>query len=238
MAVYQKILWIVAAALLVGLRFWLRRGDALQGWAQWDWKRWQIVAESWAVCAGWPLVTFGRWSASRRRGSGWPSPSSTPNSHFRAKIARLTSQRDAAMAEAEARVLERERKPERREAAALAGGRGRKPLWKGEAASGRRAGPARRRTSSEPSHFVPPQRHLRGGAHQAPCRGQEAPQRRNISTSAPNRRSRSLSYKPTGAATSRHSEKQKPDCPNGRIQFSTAQIERCSQRPSSVGDQG
>ena len=60
MAVYRKILWLVTAALLVGLGFWLETVMPSQGWAQWDGKRWQVVAKSWAVLwRGWPLAVSG-----------------------------------------------------------------------------------------------------------------------------------------------------------------------------------
>ena len=106
MAVYQKILWIVAAALLVGLGFWLGLVMPSQGWAQWDGKRWQVVAESWAVLwRGWPLAAFGALVGSSAAWVGLAfALKHAKEADFRAKIARLTRQRDAAVDEAEARV--------------------------------------------------------------------------------------------------------------------------------------
>ena len=122
MAVYQKILWTIAAALLVGLGFWLETVMPSQGWAQWDGKRWQVVAESWAVLwRGWPLAAFG---ALVGFSAAWVGLAfvfkHAKEADFRTKIARLTRQRDAAVAEAEARVLEREQAVRDREAVALA----------------------------------------------------------------------------------------------------------------------
>lgn len=126
MAVYQKILWFVAAALLVGLGFWLETVMPSQGWAQWDGKRWQVVAESWAVLwRGWPLALVG---ALVGFSAAWVGLAfvlkHAKEADFRAKIARLTRQRDAVVAEAESRVQAREQAARDREAVALAAQRG------------------------------------------------------------------------------------------------------------------
>lgn len=122
MAVYRKILWLVTAALLVGLGFWLETVMPSQGWAQWDGKRWQVVAKSWAVLwRGWPLAVSG---ALVGFSAAWIGLAFAfrlaEEADFRAKITRLTRQRDAAVAEAEARVLEREQAARDREAVTLA----------------------------------------------------------------------------------------------------------------------
>jgi hypothetical protein len=110
--VYQKILWIIAAALLAGLGFWLGWVMPSQGWAQWDGTRWQVVAESWAVLwRGWPLVAFGALVGFSAAWIGLAfALKHAKEADFRAKIARLTRQRDAAVAVAvaEAQVLARE----------------------------------------------------------------------------------------------------------------------------------
>jgi len=120
--VYQKILWTIAAALLAGLGFWLGLVMPSQGWAQWDGKRWQVVAESWAVLwRGWPLALVGALAGSS---AAWVGLAfilkHAKEADFRAKIARLTRQRDAAVAEAEARVQAREQAARDRETVALA----------------------------------------------------------------------------------------------------------------------
>ena len=123
---YQKILWIIAAALLAGLGFWLGSVMPSQGWAQWDGKRWQVVAESWAVLwRGWPLVAFGTLVGFSAAWVGLAfALKHAKEADFRAKIARLTHQRDAAVMDAEARVLAREQAARDREAVALAAQRG------------------------------------------------------------------------------------------------------------------
>ena len=93
-----------------------------QGWAQWDGKRWQVVAESWAVLwRGWPLAVLGALIGSLSAGAVLAfTLKHAKEADFKARIARLTRQRDAAVAEAEARVLEREQAARDREAVALA----------------------------------------------------------------------------------------------------------------------
>lgn len=115
--VYQKVLWIVAAALLVGLGFWLETVMPSQGWAQWDGMRWQVVAESWAVLwRGWPLVVLGALVGAAATGIGLAlTLKHAQETDFRAEIARLTRERDAAASEAEWRVQERERTVQHRE---------------------------------------------------------------------------------------------------------------------------
>lgn len=115
--VYQKVLWIVAAALLVGLGFWLETVMPSQGWAQWDGMRWQVVAESWAVLwRGWPLVVLGTLVGAAAAGIGLAlALKHAQEADFRAEIARLTRERDAAASEAEWRVQERERTVQHRE---------------------------------------------------------------------------------------------------------------------------
>ena len=119
---YQKILWITAAALLVGLGCWVGWVMPSQAWAQWDGKHWQIVAEGWAVLGrGWPLAVFGALGGALAVGATLAfTLQHAKETDFRAKIARLTRQRDAAVAEAEARVREREQAVSDREAKALA----------------------------------------------------------------------------------------------------------------------
>ena len=126
MAVYQKILWFVAAASLVGLGFWLGSVMPAQGWAQWDGRRWQVVAESWAVLwRGWPLVAFGALVGFAAAGAGLAfALKHAKEADFRVEIARLTRQRDSAADAAERRVSERERAARDREAVALAVQRG------------------------------------------------------------------------------------------------------------------
>lgn len=115
--VYQKVLWIVAAALLVGLGFWLETVMPSQGWAQWDGMRWQVVAESWAVLwRGWPLVVLGTLVGAAAAGIGLAlALKHAQEADFRAEIARLTRERDAAGSEAEWRVQEREQAAQHRE---------------------------------------------------------------------------------------------------------------------------
>lgn len=120
--VYQKIVWMVAAALLAGLGVWLGGVMPAQAWAQWDGQAWHIVAESWAVLGyGWPLAAFG---ALVGFSAAWIGLALTlqhaKEADFQAEIARLTHERDAAVAEAESRVLGREEKARRCEATALA----------------------------------------------------------------------------------------------------------------------
>lgn len=125
-AVYQKILWFVAAALLAGLGFWLETVMPSQGWAQWDGKRWQVVAESWAVLwRGWPLAVLGALVGFSAAWVGLAfALQHAKEADFRAEIARLTRQRDSAADAAERRVSERERAARDREAVALAAQRG------------------------------------------------------------------------------------------------------------------
>ena len=115
--VYQKILWTITAALLVGLGFWLGLVMPSQGWAQWDGKRWQVVAESWAVLwRGWPLVVLGVLVGAAAAGIGLAlALKHAQEADFRAEIARLTRERDTAASEAEQRVQERERAAHHRE---------------------------------------------------------------------------------------------------------------------------
>ena len=119
---YQKILWITAAALLVGLGCWVGWVMPSQAWAQWDGKHWQIVAEGWAVLGrGWPLAVFGALGGALAVGATLAfTLQHAKETDFRAKIARLTRQRDAAVAEAESRVQAREQAAGDREAVALA----------------------------------------------------------------------------------------------------------------------
>ena len=114
---YQKILWIVAAVLLAGLGFWLETVMPSQGWAQWDGKHWQVVAESWAVLwHGWPLAGFG---ALVGFSAAWIGLAfvlkHAKEADFRAEIAHLIHERDTAASEAEHRVQERERVAQQRE---------------------------------------------------------------------------------------------------------------------------
>lgn len=120
--VYQKIVWIVAAALLAGLGVWLGWVMPAQAWAQWDGQAWHIVAESWAVLGyGWPLVALGLLVGALGAEMGLAlTLKHAKEADFRAEIACLTRQRDAAVAEAESRVLEREQTVSDREAKALA----------------------------------------------------------------------------------------------------------------------
>ena len=119
--VYQKVLWIVAAALLVGLGFWLETVMPSQGWAQWDGMRWQVVAESWAVLwRGWPLAAFGALVGFSATWIGLAfALKHAKEADFRAEISRLIRERDTAASEAEHRVQERERAAQHREAVAL-----------------------------------------------------------------------------------------------------------------------
>ena len=115
--VYQKILWFVAAAILAGLGFWLGLVMPTQGWAQWDGAHWHIVAEGWAVLwRGWPLVVLGALVGAAAAGIGLAlALKHAQEADFRAEIARLTRERDAAASEAEQRVQERERAAHHRE---------------------------------------------------------------------------------------------------------------------------
>ena len=119
---YQKILWITAAALLVGLGCWVGWVMPSQAWAQWDGKRWQVVAESWTTLwRGWPLAAFGALIGFSAAWIGLAfALQHAKEADFRAKIARLTRQRDAAVMDAEARVQAREQAAGDREAVALA----------------------------------------------------------------------------------------------------------------------
>lgn len=123
---YQKVLWIVAAALLAGLGFWLETVMPSQGWAQRDGMRWQVVAESWAVLwRGWPLVVLGVLVGAAAAGIGLAlALKHAQEADFRAEIARLTRERDAAASEAEWRVQERERTAQHREGMAAEAQRG------------------------------------------------------------------------------------------------------------------
>jgi hypothetical protein len=124
--VYQKILWIVATALLAGLGFWLGLVMPSQAWAQWDGKRWQVVAEGWAVLwRGWPLAAFGALVGSSVAWAGLAfALQHAKAGDFRAEIARLTRQRDLAADAAERQVSEREQAARDREAVALVAQRG------------------------------------------------------------------------------------------------------------------
>ena len=115
--VYQKVLWIVAAALLVGLGFWLETVMPSQGWAQWDGMRWQVVAESWAVLwRGWPLAAFGALVGFSVAWIGLAfALKHAKEADFRAEIAHLIRERDTAASEVEHRVQERERVAQQRE---------------------------------------------------------------------------------------------------------------------------
>ena len=118
---YQKILWIVAAVLLAGLGFWLETVMPSQGWAQWDGKHWQVVAESWAVLwHGWPLAVLGALVGALTAGAVLAfTLKHAKEADFRAEIAHLIRERDTAASEAEHRVQERERAAQHREAVAL-----------------------------------------------------------------------------------------------------------------------
>ena len=123
---YQKILWIIIAALLAGLGFWLERVIPSQAWAQWDGQHWGIVAESWAMLwRGWPLAMLGALVGSLSAGAVLAfTLKHAKEADFKAQIVRLTRQRDAAADEAERRVREREQAALRREALALEAQRG------------------------------------------------------------------------------------------------------------------
>ena len=123
---YQKILWIIAAALLAGLGFWLGWVMPSQAWAQWDGQHWRIVAESWAVLwRGWPLAVLGAGVGALSAGVGLAfTLKHAQEADFKAQIAHLTRQRDAAADEAERRVREREQAARCREALALEAQRG------------------------------------------------------------------------------------------------------------------
>ena len=120
--VYQKIVWMVAAALLAGLGVWLGWVMPAQAWAQWDGQAWHIVAEGWAVLGyGGPLVALGMLvgALGAEIGLAW-TLKHAKEADFRAEIARLTHERDTAVSQAEQRVLEREQTARRCEATALA----------------------------------------------------------------------------------------------------------------------
>ena len=116
---YQKILWIVAAVLLAGLGFWLETVMPSQGWAQWDGKHWQVVAESWAVLwRGWPLAVLGALVGALTAGAVLAfTLQHAKEADFRAEIAHLIRERDTAASEAEHRVQEREQAQEEAEQA-------------------------------------------------------------------------------------------------------------------------
>ena len=106
-AVRQKILWLVAAALLVGPGFWLGLAMPSQGWAQWDGRRWQVVAEGWAVLwRGWPLALFGALVGFAAAWVGLAfALQHAKEADFRAEIAWLTRRRaEQARQDAEAAV--------------------------------------------------------------------------------------------------------------------------------------
>jgi len=120
--VYQKIVWMVAAALLAGLGVWLGWVMPAQAWAQWDGQAWHIIAEGWAVLwYGGPLVALGMLvgALGAEIGLAW-TLKHAKEADFRAEIARLTHERDTAVSQAEQRVLEREQAVSDREAKALA----------------------------------------------------------------------------------------------------------------------
>ena len=84
-------------------------------------------------------------------------------------------------------------------------------------------GPGGRRSGGEPSHFARPQRRLRGGAHQAPRRGQEAPRHRNISALTDGQKS----VRANPPERPRHGipRTRNPTAQTGEPSCSTAQIE-------------
>ena len=118
---YQKLLWLLAMLLVLGVGFWLGLVIPDQAWAQWDGERWLIVAESWAVLwRGWPLAVLG--GLLGFFGAGTFLALTLPHAReadFKAEIARLIRQRDQAVIEAEQRVQTREQAAQERETRAL-----------------------------------------------------------------------------------------------------------------------
>lgn len=121
MGMLQKSVWVIGAALLAGLGFWLARVMPSQAWGQWDGASWQVVGTGWAVLwRGWPLLVLGALVGTGVVGSVLAlTLKHIQAADFKLELARLRRQRDAAVTETEARVSAREREAARREAAAL-----------------------------------------------------------------------------------------------------------------------
>jgi|GEM_PF-1882244 len=117
----QKSVWVIGAALLAGLGFWLAQVMPLQAWGQWDGTSWQVVGTGWVVLwRGWPLAVLGALGGAGVAGAVLAlTLKHAQAADFKRELARLRHQRDAAIAEAEARVSGREREAARREATAL-----------------------------------------------------------------------------------------------------------------------
>ena len=118
---YQKLLWLLAMLLVLGVGFWLGWVIPDQAWAQWDGERWLVVAESWAVLwRGWPLVVLGGLLGFFGAGAFLAlTLQHAQAADFKAHIARLTHERDQAVIEAEQRVQAREQVAQERETWAL-----------------------------------------------------------------------------------------------------------------------
>lgn len=121
MGMLQKSLWVFGVAALVGLGVWLVQVMPSQAWGQWDGDSWRITGTGWAVLwRGWPLLVLGALVGAGVAGFGLAlTLKHIQAADFKLELARLRRQRDAAGAEAEARVSGREREAARRELAAL-----------------------------------------------------------------------------------------------------------------------
>jgi len=116
----QKIAWIVAVALAAGLGLLLWRVMPGYGWAEWDGRQWQMVASDWPVLwRAWPVALAG-WLAGFVGAGGllWWIWDVVLEDAIEAEKQRLGKKWDAALAEVENRVKDREEFADRREAVA------------------------------------------------------------------------------------------------------------------------
>ena len=117
----QKSLWFIGVALLVGVGFWLVQVMPFQAWCRWDGESWQVVGTGWGVLGrGWPLLALGALIGVAVVGALLASTLPQVQAmDLKWELERVCRQRDAAVAEADARVAERERLAGYREAAAF-----------------------------------------------------------------------------------------------------------------------
>lgn len=117
----QKGLWVIGAFVLAGFGFWLVQVMPLQAWGRWDGESWRVVGTGWAVLwRGWPLLVFGGLAGAGIAGAVLAlTLKHVQAADFKRELARLRRQRDAAIAEADARVSAREQEAVRQELAAL-----------------------------------------------------------------------------------------------------------------------
>ncbi len=116
-----KIAWIAAAALVGGLGLLLWRVLPACAWAEWDGRKWQLVASGWPVLwRAWPAVLAGGLAGFLGAGGllGWAAKVAR-DAAVKAEAGRLQRKWDSALAEVENRARGREEDAGRRESEAL-----------------------------------------------------------------------------------------------------------------------